>query len=84
MKAIFKPRWFERNFIIEGPVYAGKDRDNAEILAFYLAAILGLQSAPIAISRKILRKELTSTQFGKLKKTMFYNGNILNLILGHF
>jgi hypothetical protein len=28
---IFKPAWYKRNRIIDGPIYSGKDRHNSEV-----------------------------------------------------
>ncbi|KAL5011499.1 hypothetical protein ScPMuIL_010050 [Solemya velum] len=36
-KAVFKPKWYERDYIVEGPdPYGGLDRHNGEIVAFHL------------------------------------------------
>lgn len=40
----FKPAWYERNTVIEGNVYSGKDRHNSEIIGFFLGALLNLRS----------------------------------------
>lgn len=52
VKALFKPKWYSRNTIIEGPVYYGKDRHNAEIVAFHLSSLLALRRVPITVARK--------------------------------
>lgn len=74
-KVIFKPKWYERNAIIDGPVYAGKDRFNAEIVGFYLGAMLNLRWTPIAVGRQINLKEIYDKLADKsLRSTMTVNG----------
>lgn len=74
-KVIFKPKWYERNTVIDGPVYAGKDRFNAEIVAFYLGAILNLRWTPVAVGRAINLKDLYEQKADKLlRSTMTVNG----------
>ncbi|RUS78169.1 hypothetical protein EGW08_014078 [Elysia chlorotica] len=38
-KVVFKPAWYTRDYIVEGPPYAGRDRHNAEIAAFHLGRL---------------------------------------------
>lgn len=52
IKAIFKPQWYNRDTILHGPVYYGKDRHNAEVVAFHLSSLLGLRRVPITVIRK--------------------------------
>lgn len=74
-KVIFKPKWYERNAIIDGPVYSGKDRFNAEIVGFYLGAMLNLRWTPIAVGRQINLKEIYDKLADKsLHSTMTVNG----------
>lgn len=74
-KVIFKPKWYTRNAIIDGPVYSGKDRFNAEIVAFYLGAMLNLRWTPIAVGRQINLKEIYEKFADKmLRSTMTVNG----------
>lgn len=74
-KVIFKPKWYEMNTIIDGPVYAGKDRHYSEIIAFYLGALLNLRWTPIAVGRRIDLKEIYDhLADADLKKTMTVNG----------
>lgn len=51
-KAMFKPQWYSRDSIIRGPVYHGKDRHNAEVVAFYLSSLLALRRVPLTVIRK--------------------------------
>lgn len=74
-KVIFKPKWYERNVIIDGPVYSGKDRFNAEIVGFYLGAMLNLRWTPIAVGRQINLREIYEKLADKvLRNTMTVNG----------
>lgn len=56
VKALFKPQWYSRDAIIHGPVYYGKDRHNAEVVAFYLSSLLGLRRVPLTVIRKRMLK----------------------------
>lgn len=78
-KVIFKPKWYEINAVIDGPVYSGKDRHYSEIVGFYLGALLNLRWTPIAVGRRINLKDVYD-QLGdkELKKTMTVNGNCCN------
>ncbi|XP_012541699.1 glycosaminoglycan xylosylkinase isoform X2 [Monomorium pharaonis] len=52
VKALFKPQWYSRDAIIHGPVYHGKDRHNAEVVAFHLSSLLALRRVPLTVIRK--------------------------------
>lgn len=73
-KVIFKPQWYGRDEIIDGPVYGGKDRHTAEVYAFYLGAVLNFRWTPIAVGRKLNLKEIFQRSDGDLKRTMLQNG----------
>lgn len=88
---LFKPAWYSRNHIIEGEVYAGKDRHNSEVLAFFLGAVLNLRWTSIVVGRSInvrdifdvADKELQETIISKregYKKIYLLQFNILNAI----
>jgi glycosaminoglycan xylosylkinase len=66
----FKPAWYNRDKIIDGPVYSGKDRHNSEILAFYLGALLNLRWTPIVVGRAINLKEVWSIGNVELQESM--------------
>lgn len=96
-KVIFKPKWYERNEIIDGPVYSGKDRFNAEIIGFYLGAILDMRWTPVAVGRQINLHDIYEHKADKiLRSTMTVDGeneflfkfhllsNLNNLIVGIF
>lgn len=67
---LFKPRWYQREEIINGTVYSGKDRHNAEIVSFHLAVILNLRSAPIAVGRSISLRDHLPLVEEELRQTM--------------
>lgn len=84
-KVIFKPKWYERSDVIDGLVYSGKDRFNAEIVGFYLGAILNLRWTPVAVGRKINLKEIYEQKADKLlRSTMTVNGSYLFIDLINF
>lgn len=67
---------YDRNEVITGPVFSGKDRHNGEVAAFYLSAVLNMRRAPIAIGRKInLKTEIMPVADSNLLKTFYYAGN---------
>lgn len=68
----FKPAWYLRERVIEGPVYSGKDRHNSEIVAFYLGALLNLRWTPVAVGRVVNLKEIWNIADKDLQDTMFY------------
>uniref|UniRef100_A0A1B0CAH6 Uncharacterized protein n=2 Tax=Lutzomyia longipalpis TaxID=7200 RepID=A0A1B0CAH6_LUTLO len=67
---IFKPRWYDKDVVFSGPVYSGKDRHTAEVVAFYLGTILNLRWTPIAVGRRINLKEIFRKADRELKETM--------------
>ncbi|KAE8750839.1 hypothetical protein FOCC_FOCC002267 [Frankliniella occidentalis] len=74
-QALFKPQWYKRDEVIEGPVYSGKDRHNAEVAAFHLALLLGLRRVPITAARKInLHTEIMPVASKSLLKTFTVDG----------
>ncbi|XP_066998611.2 glycosaminoglycan xylosylkinase isoform X2 [Anabrus simplex] len=75
-KALFKPQWYPRSEVIEGPVYAGKDRHNAEVAAFHLSILLGLRRCPLTVGRKVnLRREVMPVASEDLFDTFYQEGN---------
>lgn len=72
---MFKPKWYKLDKIIEGPVYAGKDRFGAEVLAFYLSAILHKPLVPVSVARRISIKEILSVASKELLSTTFNSGD---------
>lgn len=73
---IFKPRWYDRNYVIEGKPYDGHDRHNGEIAAFHLNRLFGFRRVPLTIGRVIdLEKEILPVATDQLKATFFKNGS---------
>ncbi|XP_060526532.1 glycosaminoglycan xylosylkinase homolog [Cylas formicarius] len=71
---IFKPKWYEKDEIIRGEVYAGKDRYGAEIVAFYLSILIGKPLTPIIAERNIsLKKDVLPAATKRLLNTSFTN-----------
>ncbi|KAF7998008.1 hypothetical protein HCN44_009406 [Aphidius gifuensis] len=75
VKALFKPQWYTRDAILNGPVYYGKDRHNAEIVAFHLSSLLGLRRVPLTVIRKLKLSEIKNIATDKLKQTIFESSN---------
>lgn len=67
--------------VIDGLVYAGKDRYNGEIVAFYISLILGFPRVPIVVKRILDSKELHRTANIELKKTMYINCKLHTIIV---
>ncbi|KAF4520699.1 hypothetical protein B566_EDAN012486 [Ephemera danica] len=75
-RAVFKPQWYSREQVIEGPVYAGKDRHNAEVAAFHLGLLLGLRRSPLVVGRRVsLRREIMPVADRELLDTFYQEGN---------
>lgn len=71
---IFKPAWYSRNQIIGGEVYAGKDRHNSEILAFYLGAVLNFRSTSLVVGRSINIRDVFEIADKDLRETIISKG----------
>uniref|UniRef100_A0A1A9ULZ9 FAM20 C-terminal domain-containing protein n=1 Tax=Glossina austeni TaxID=7395 RepID=A0A1A9ULZ9_GLOAU len=70
-KIIFKPQWYPRDIVIDGPVYGGKDRHVAEVYAFYLGAVLDFRSTPIVVGRIVnLKRDIYEKGDNELQNTM--------------
>lgn len=76
-RTVFKPKAYDRDFIMVGTPYAGKDRHNAEIAAFHLNRIIGLNRVPLVVGREVdLESHLRPVAHKKLLNTYYYeNGN---------
>ncbi|XP_045585385.2 glycosaminoglycan xylosylkinase isoform X2 [Procambarus clarkii] len=71
-RAVFKPKWYPREEVIEGEVYAGADRHNGEIAAFHLSRLLDLPMVPMAVGRKVsLKQQILPVATRKLSATFF-------------
>ncbi|XP_042191915.1 glycosaminoglycan xylosylkinase isoform X2 [Callorhinchus milii] len=75
-KVVFKPKRYNRHYVVEGEPYAGYDRHNAEVSAFHLDRILGLRRAPLVVGRCInLRTEIKPVASEQLLSTFLTLGN---------
>lgn len=71
-KVVFKPAWYPRDYVVEGPPYAGRDRHNAEIAAFHLGRILELRRTPLAVGRRVnLLTDILPVASKRLRQTFF-------------
>lgn len=80
-QVVFKPKWYSKDKVIEGPVYAGKDRYGSEIVAFYLSVLLDKPLTPLSVERTlslkndilpVATKRLFNTSFERSNKTCIY------------
>lgn len=71
---VFKPAWYTRNQVIEGEVYAGKDRHNSEILAFFLGAVLNFRSTGLVVGRSINIRDVLEIADKDLRETIISKG----------
>lgn len=77
-QVVFKPKWYPIDKVIDGPVYAGKDRYGSEILAFYLSAILQKPLTPLTTERNIsLSKDIVPVATKRLLSTIFNRKSVL-------
>ena len=67
---LFKPKWYQRDAIIAGNVYSGKDRHNSEIVGFHLGALLEMRWTPIAVGRRISMGEIYEKADDDLRSSM--------------
>nr|XP_023011969.1 glycosaminoglycan xylosylkinase homolog [Leptinotarsa decemlineata] len=73
---VFKPKWYDKTKIVEGPVYAGKDRHASEILGFYLSIILKKPLCPISVERQIsLKNDVLPVATKSLLETSYIRNN---------
>lgn len=72
---------YSESEIIYGDVYAGKDRYNGEIIAFYISLILGFPRVPIVVKRILDSTEINKTANIGLKKTMYINCELCIILI---
>ncbi|KAK7070211.1 Glycosaminoglycan xylosylkinase [Halocaridina rubra] len=71
-RAVLKPKWYSREEVIEGEVYAGADRHNGEIAAFHLNRLLGFNMVPLAVGRKLsLKRDILPVATSRLSATFY-------------
>lgn len=76
-RAVFKPKAYNIDYVMVGTPYAGKDRHNAEIAAFHLNRIIGLNRSPIVVGRRLdLESDIRPVGHKNLLNTYYYrDGN---------
>ncbi|XP_006005129.1 glycosaminoglycan xylosylkinase [Latimeria chalumnae] len=75
-KVVFKPKRYDRDYVVEGEPYAGYDRHNAEVAAFHLDRVLGFRRAPLVVGRHVnLRTEIKPVATEQLLSTFLTQGN---------
>ncbi|XP_045106680.1 glycosaminoglycan xylosylkinase-like [Portunus trituberculatus] len=63
---------YSRDDVIEGVVYAGLDRHNAEVAAFHLGRLLALPTVPLTVGRRVsLREHILPVASRELATTFF-------------
>ncbi|CAG4978058.1 unnamed protein product [Parnassius apollo] len=74
-KLYFKPKRYNLDDVIRGNIYAGFDRHNSEVFAYYLAMVLDLKWIAPSVIRKInIDTDIIPKAALGLKKTMVKNG----------
>ncbi|MEQ2167188.1 Glycosaminoglycan xylosylkinase [Goodea atripinnis] len=77
-KVVFKPKRYNRDYVVEGEPYAGYDRHNAEVAAFHLDRILGFRRAPLVVGRYVnLRTEIKPVATDQLLSTFLMQSEYL-------
>lgn len=76
-RVVFKPKAYDRDYVMVGTPYEGKDRHNAEVAAFHLNRIIGLNRVPLVVGRQIdLESDLRPVAHRQLVSTYYYkDGN---------
>ncbi|XP_049869134.1 glycosaminoglycan xylosylkinase homolog [Pectinophora gossypiella] len=73
-KLYFKPKRYQMTDVIRGNIYAGFDRHNSEVFAYYLAMVLNFKwIAPSVIRRIHVDREIVPVATMGLKRTMVKN-----------
>lgn len=69
-KLYFKPKRYKLSTVINGNIYAGFDRYNSEVFAYYLATVMNFKWIAPSVIRKInLYQEIIPVASLGLKKT---------------
>lgn len=75
-KVVFKPKRFERDYVVSGESWDGFDRHNAEVAGFHLDHILGFRRAPLVVGRIVhFRNEIVKVATERLKRTFKHDLN---------
>lgn len=82
--AVFKPKWYARDYLVTGEPYAGRDRHNAEVAAFHLNRLLNFSRVPIVTGRTIdLKTEIKPVAAQRLTETFFTKDGKVKLLIYH-
>ncbi|CAK1540174.1 unnamed protein product [Leptosia nina] len=82
-KVYFKPRRYNLDHVINGNIYAGFDRHNSEVFAYYLAMVLNFKWIPPSVIRRVhLHKDIIPVATSGLRKTMVKNDKGSTCIYG--
>ncbi|XP_062524474.1 uncharacterized protein LOC101743698 [Bombyx mori] len=74
-KVLFKPKRYNLTEVIKGPVYAGFDRYNSEVFAYYLGMVLNMRWIAPAVTMRInVENDILPVATLGLKNTMVKNG----------
>lgn len=75
-KLYFKPKRYQLSHVVNGNIYAGFDRHNSEVFAYYLATVMNFKWIVPSVIRKVnLYKEVIPVASLGLRKTMVKYGN---------
>ncbi|CAH0766357.1 unnamed protein product [Diatraea saccharalis] len=75
-KLYFKPKRYQLSDVINGNIYAGFDRHNSEVFAYYLAIVLNFTWIAPSVIRKIhVNNDILPVATIGLKKTMVKNAS---------
>lgn len=73
-KVLFKPKRYNLTEVIKGPVYAGFDRYNSEVFAYYLGMVLNMRWIAPAVTMRInVENDILPVATLGLKNTMVKN-----------
>ncbi|XP_050666699.1 glycosaminoglycan xylosylkinase homolog isoform X2 [Leptidea sinapis] len=75
-KVYFKPKRYDLSHTIQGSIYAGYDRHNSEVFAYYMAMILNFKWIPPSVIRKVhMDKDVLPVATNGLKSTILKKTN---------
>lgn len=78
-KVVFKPKRFERDYVVPGNSWDGFDRHNAEVAGFHLDSILHFRRAPLVVGKNLkFREEILPVATERLKATIRYKKDVLD------
>lgn len=76
-EVVFKPKRYDKDFVLLGSPYVGRDRHFAEIAGFYLSRLLLFARTPLVVGRRLdFLRELLPVMTPKLNVTVFTKGEL--------